>query len=115
MIVADKKVDRGTFETGTGWVLKPEGACRGEVCVPLPAEAVIDEIVDLPLVALRLRMPIVADGDTGALAVGPAVISGGVLATAEMPDLVLPDLAGNSFSISSLRGQKVLLVAWAPY
>jgi len=28
---------------------------------------------------------------------------------------VLPDLDGNEFRLSSLRGQKVLLVAWAPY
>ena len=30
-------------------------------------------------------------------------------------DWVLPDLDGNEFRLSSLRGQKVVLVAWAPY
>ena len=31
------------------------------------------------------------------------------------PDLTLPDLDGKPFHLSSLRGQKVLLYAWAPY
>ena len=24
------------FAVGTGWDIKPEGACKGDVCVPLP-------------------------------------------------------------------------------
>ena len=28
------------FESLTGWTLKPEGMCRAEACVPLPASAV---------------------------------------------------------------------------
>ena len=48
-------------------------------------------------------------------AVGPAAVGSRVLASAEAPDLQLPDLEGNTFRLSSLRGQKVLLYAWAPY
>jgi hypothetical protein len=33
----------------------------------------------------------------------------------ESAGLVLDDLAGNEFRLSSLRGQKVLIVSWAPY
>ncbi len=33
----------------------------------------------------------------------------------EAPDLVLPDLDGQPFELASLRGQKVVLVAWSPY
>ncbi len=45
----------------------------------------------------------------------PASLSGHALSTAEAPELVLPDLDGNEFRLSSLRGQKVVIVAWAPY
>ena len=36
-------------------------------------------------------------------------------AVARVPEIVLPDLDGIEVSISSLRGQKVLLVAWASW
>ena len=51
---------------------------------------------------------------TVALDVDPE--SGGrALTTAEAPDLVLPDRHGRPFALSSLRGRKVLLVAWASW
>ena len=34
-------------ETVTGWMLKPEGMCRAEQCVPLPASALKPNEVDL--------------------------------------------------------------------
>ena len=48
-------------------------------------------------------------------AVGPAHVGGRTLVSAEAPELTLPDLDGNPFQLSSLRGQKVLMVAWSPY
>ena len=39
MLLTDLTVDRGELATRTGWSLKPEGACKAEVCVPLPADA----------------------------------------------------------------------------
>lgn len=114
MIVERPRVSRRTFEHGTGWALKPQGACRGEICVPLPDET-DPETVDVAAVAQRLGMPLVADEESGMQALGPASMAGRVLDTAEAPELVLPDLNGVEFALSSLRGQKVVLVAWAPY
>ena len=114
MITTNARVTAEEFERGTGWALKPEGACRGEVCVPLPPDTVAaDGTVDVVAVAERLGMPVVEDG--GLVALGPAVVSGRVLDTAVAPELVLPTIDGDEFRLSSLRGQKVLLVAWAPY
>ena len=103
------------FETGTGWSLKPQGACRGDVCVPLPANAVRDGEVDVAAVAQRLGMPLVEDVDTGLRALGPETLSGRALPSADAPELILPDVDGNEFRLSSLRGQKVVIVSWAPY
>jgi hypothetical protein len=115
MIVTSERLGSAEFAAGTGWALEPEGACQGEMCVPLPAGSVTDGTVDLDAVAARLRMPLVRHDPTGAVAVGPAVLTGGALATARAPELELPDLDGRTFRLSSLRGQKVVLVAWAPY
>jgi hypothetical protein len=103
------------FETGTGLALKPQGACRGEVCVPLPPDAVRDGVVDVAAVAERLGMPLVDDAEAGLWALGPETLSGHALPSAQAPDLVLPDLDGAEFRLSSLRGQKVVIVSWAPY
>jgi len=37
------------------------------------------------------------------------------LTTAQAPDLDLPAADGSRFRLSSLRGQKVMLVAWASW
>jgi hypothetical protein len=100
------------FESRTGWQLKPEGACRGPVCVPLglPLGAAG---IDLRVVAERLAMPLVHDEAAGLWALGPP--AGPALEGAMAPDLSLPDWRGATFSLSSLRGSKVLVVAWAPW
>ena len=67
------------------------------------------------LVKLMLRR---LDGGGGSRprALGPDDVSGGrALATAEAPELELPDVDGTTFALSSLRGQKVLLAAWASW
>ncbi len=107
-------VDRAAFEKGTGWNLGPEGACRGDICVPLAELTVSDDSVDVARVAERLGMPIVRHSDDLA-SLGPATFGDSALATAEAPALVLPDLDGNPFDLASLRGEKVVLVAWSPY
>lgn len=101
------------FRRVTGWELKAEGACKGEVCVPLPDGAVEDGSIDVTVVGERLGMPIVVEGDVRV--VGPESLGGRALITAAAPELSLPDLDGTQFELSSLRGQKVVLVAWAPY
>ena len=60
-------------------------------------------------------MAIVHDADAGLWALGPESFGGRALVTAAAPELVLDDIDGNEFRLASLRGQKVLLVAWAPY
>lgn len=100
----------------TGWVAKPEGLCKGELCVPLPAGARLEsDLLDLDVVAERLGMPVVHDDQHGLWALGPATASGRALDTAVAPAVELPDVDGNPFKLSSLLGQKALLVAWASW
>lgn len=113
MLLRSLNIPKAEFEAGTGWTLKPEGACQGHVCVPLSRP--IGEIVDVEEVARDMAMPLVAAPEQGLWALGPATIGSRALASAEAPELRLPDLDGQEFRLSSLHGQKVLLYAWAPY
>ena len=117
MIVDDLRVDAGELETRTGWQIRPEGACKADLCVPLPDDARADDgRIDLEVLAPRLGMPIVADEEHGLWALGPeTAVTGRVLTTARAPDLELPDFDGRPFRLEGLRGQKVLLVAWASW
>ena len=111
MIIDTLEVTAERFEKETGWAIKPEGACKGDVCVPLPK----GDKFDLLAATERLRMAVVADQTAGLWSIGPAALGDRALSTAEAPELVLPDLDGNEFRLSSLRGQKVVIVSWAPY
>jgi hypothetical protein len=113
MLLRSLQIPRSEFEAGTGWTLKPEGACRGDVCIPLSAPA--GETIDVTRVANDIGMPLVKASRRKLWALGPASIGSRALTSAEAPELRLPDLHGNEFKLSSLRGQKVLLYAWAPY
>jgi len=113
MLLRSLRIPRAEFEAATGWALKPEGACRGEVCVPLGEPP--GDPIDVSRVAAALAMPLVAAPEQGLWALGPAVVGPRALPSAAAPELELPDLDGTAFRLSSLRGQKVLLYAWAPY
>ena len=113
MLLRSLHIAKSEFEAGTGWTLKPEGACQGSVCIPLSRPA--GDTIGVAQVAHDMGMPLVAAEEHRLWALGPVAIGSRALASAEAPELRLPDLDGNTFSLSSLRGQKVLLYAWAPY
>lgn len=110
MIVESLEISPSAFEAATGWEIKPQGACMGEVCVPLGGKA-----FDAATAAERLGMAVVTDDKSGLHSFGPATIGDRALSTAVAPELVLNDIDGNKFRLSSLRGQKVVIVSWAPY
>ena len=102
------------FERATGWAIRPEGACKGERCVAVPGIDATSGRIDVRAFADRLGMPIVSDERRGLHALGPE--SGGrVLQSAVCPEIRLPDLEGCEFALSSLRGRKVVMVAWASW
>jgi len=114
MLIESLTIKRAEFESGTGWQIKPEGACKGDICIPLSDPPDGDEI-DVVAMANQMSLPLVADEANGLWALGPESANGHTLTSAEAADLRLPDYNGEEFSLSSLRGQKVLMVAWSPY
>lgn len=115
MILTSLQTEPAALLARTGWAIKSEGACKEDICVPLPDAAITpDGRTDAAVLAERLGMPLIHD-DAGLWALGPETLAGKALSTARAPELVLPDLDGNLFHLSSLRGHKVLLVAWASW
>jgi len=112
VILTSLEVPAAEFERRTGWAIKPEGACRDDRCIPLPDGT--RDPVDVRALAERLNMPLVHDEAAGLWALGPEA-GGRALTSAVAPELELPDADGQMFRLDSLRGQKVLLVAWASW
>jgi len=112
MILTEPRVSQEAFTRRTGWTFKPEGACRGDACVPLPAPA--GEWLDARVLSARLNMPLLHDEQARLWCLGPEWL-GQALQSAEAPDLRLPDWQGQTFELRALRGCKVLLLAWASW
>lgn len=112
MILERLSTSVAEFARETGWEAKPEGLCRGEICVPAPG-AISGGTVDVSVAAEKLGMPIVEG--SGVYAIGPATLGGKALATAVAPDPEFANFDGSTFKLSSLRGKKVVLVAWSSY
>lgn len=107
-------------EAATGWSARPEGLCRGPVCVPLPPgrEATLVRGAQINLAGLwrHLGQPVVRSehGDVWVLG-RSAADRAAALASLEAPDFTLPDAAGRPGSLSEHLGKKVLLVTWASW
>jgi hypothetical protein len=115
VITSTLEVERDELRRRTGWEIKPQGACKGDVCVPLQGRLLDGDTVDMATLAPTLGMPIVHDETHDLWAIGPE--SGGrALSTATVPPIELPDIrTGEPFALSSLLGRKVVLAAWASW
>jgi hypothetical protein len=103
-----------------GWTLKPEGLCRGEVCVPLSgADAkryVRADALDIAGLWRRMGKPLRCTDDGEVWLLGEAASARtAALESLQAPDFTLPDLSGAPHSLVDYRGRKVLLATWASW
>lgn len=113
------------LESATGWVLKPEGACRGETCVPLlkPRAAKILKVdgeserwFNLSGFARLIDQPIAVDFDEAVWSFGsPGWEWKSRASGRDAPDFELLDLQERPHTLSELRGKKVFLVFWSSW
>jgi hypothetical protein len=112
------RLDPETVRQALGWELKPEGLCRGPVCVPVRAAEDLSNAdgIDLAALARVLGRPLALDLDERVAFLGASAAERGAqLATLQAPDFTLPDLSGHLHSLSHYRGRKVLLIAYASW
>ena len=106
------------LESATGWDLRPEGFCRGEVCVPRrPDDGVlVGEQIDLTAFAALLHRPIAYEASAGfAVLADSAADLAAAIAERTAPPFTLPDLDGNPVALADFAGKKKLLVAWSSW
>ncbi len=118
--VAGERValEPASLERTLGWKLRPEGLCRGPVCVPVRDRATLagSDGIDLAGLAAALDRPLALDAEERAAALGTAASERRArLLSLEAPEFTLPDLAGRLHSLSDHRGKKVLLIAYASW
>ncbi len=112
MLVESNSISAQEFESNTGWKIKPEGACKGDICIPLTSTR---QALNLEALASAMKLPIAAEPTHNLWALGPESISGTALTTADAIDFELPDVNGKPFRLSSQKGKKIVVYAWAPY
>jgi len=103
-----------------GFELKPEGACLGELCYPLPKGLLVEQDgtpwFDLAGFADHIGQPYVADLEAGvwSFAEIPAKRER-LLADAMAPDFEITDRKGNVIRRADLKGKKALIVTWSSW
>lgn len=108
------------LKQATGWAIRPEGLCRGPVCIPVPPaerqEFVSDDGVNAAAFWRRMGAPTAASdaGDVWVLG-EPAEARGDALESLEAPDFALEDADGQTHRLSDYRGKKVFLATWASW
>lgn len=107
-------------EAATDWSTKPEGLCRGSVCVPVPPadrQALErEDAVNLAAIWRRMNGPVAASERRDVWVLGEAAGDRtAVLESLEAPDFALPDLDGRMNRLFDHRGGKVLLTTWASW
>ncbi|SRR6266851_1288383 len=96
--------------------LKPQGACRADVCVPIPKTMVRGAYFNLTAFARQLGQAVVADAGAQVWSFGEIpLVRGSFLASRMAPDVAVPDRQGRPVRLSDFRGKKVLLVTWASW
>ena len=112
----------GELPAATGWQMKPQGACLGDLCVPVPEHKREEWIADAENwvwlnyseFADMLGQKYVRDGDVWSLGSIPEVRRMG-LESAIAPDFELVDRNGDVLKLSDFRGRKVVLFSWSSW
>lgn len=122
---ADRAADQlwltaNDLEEVTGWLLKSEGLCKEDACVPLSPD-LLEKLVDGDEINASglwtaLERPVLHDNAYATWILGEgAQDRSRQLESLVAPDFSLPDIDGNLHSLSDYRGKKVMIASWASW
>jgi hypothetical protein len=99
-----------------GFEIKPQGACRADICIPIPRGMMRGDQFNLTAFATRVGQKFIADPAARVWSFGEIpVVQGAYLDSRIAPDVTVPDRQGKPVRLSQFRGKKVLLVTWASW
>jgi len=99
-----------------GFELKPQGACRADVCIPINKSMTRAGYFDITAFARKIGQSVVVDSNSRAWSFGEIpILRGSFLNSRIAPDFAVPDRKGRGIHLSDFRGKKVLVVTWASW
>jgi hypothetical protein len=121
-------LDKVRTEAGSGdlWVhskdlprvnefeVKPQGACRADVCIPLSKNLKNGEWFNLTGFARKIGETFVTEQNVWSFGEIP-VLRGGFYNSRIAPDFAVPDRKGRVVHLSDFRGKKALVITWASW
>jgi hypothetical protein len=120
------KLDKARVEGSDLWVrsadlprvnefeVKPQGACRADICIPLSKDLKKAEWFNLTGFARKVGQTVVSDSSVWSFGEVP-LLRGTYFNSRIAPDFAVPDRKGNVVHLSDFRGKKVLVVTWASW
>jgi hypothetical protein len=94
--------------------VKPQGACRADVCIPLSKSLKEGNWFNLTGFARKIGETVVADQNVYSFGEIP-VLRGGFYNSRIAPDFAVPDRKGKVVHLSDFRGKKALVITWASW
>jgi hypothetical protein len=96
--------------------VKPQGACRNDVCIPIPKTMLQGEFFNLTAFANKLGEKYVSDSTSRAWSFGEIpVLTGSYTSSRMAPDFAVADRKGRVVHLSDFKGKKALVVTWASW
>jgi hypothetical protein len=106
------------LERATGWNLRDEGLCHGDVCVPVRDRSalLVGDGISLGGFARVLGRALATEPAAGLAVLGEAATGAAVDGDGlEAPAFTLPDVDGRPVSLADHAGRKRLLVFWSSW
>jgi len=96
------------------FTLKPQGACRADMCIPIPKQLHSGQWFNLSAFAQRVHQASIHDSGVWSFGEIP-IVRGDFYRSRIAPDFAVPDRKGRIVHLSDFRGKKVLVVTWASW
>jgi hypothetical protein len=94
--------------------LKPQGACRADMCIPIPKTLKNGEWFNLTGFSRKVHQSFI--GDSGVWSFGEIpVMRGSFYESRIAPGFSVPDRKGKIVHLSDFRGKKALVFTWASW